>query len=268
MNDLSATANFLKVKTFVASTLLDVSQLTYLNFNTSTPGKYLNECNSAYDLWKKIWLYTFSELGIEKKLTSEDFLNRQVCGLFKDGVAIGFLLHQNLNLQLSSALDNNYFQSYSELLKNYQKIKTDQVFIVSSMTIDPEWRKIKTNYSISELLLSFSVLEFNFTDADRILGYFRNNRSINEVFYRHAGHFLCRDMAHNVEVDFGEIYRDESHLSEMRDHAVISLKLWENFYNQTKQEITHGTKKYFTSRKNEYPRQQFSFSKMEQQRFL
>jgi hypothetical protein len=240
---------------------LDISKLSYLNFDTSEPGAYFEHCNSAYELWKKVWIETYHELGVQKKVTSEDFLNRRLCGLFLNEKAIGFLLHHNLNLNLTSALDSNYFQSYNDYLIGYQKTKNDFAFIVSFMTINSDWRKSRTNYSISELLLSFAVLEFNFTPTHRILGYFRNNRSINDVFYRHAGHFLCRDMAHNIEVDFGEIYKNESHLSELKDHAVLSLKLWKIFYNNNKETID-GPKNNFTSRKNESPRRDFSYARM------
>ncbi len=244
--------------------IMDVTNLEYLNFNTSNPGQYFTECNSAYELWKKIWLFTYSELGIQKKLTSEDFLNRQICGLFNNGNAIGFLLHHQLDLKLSSALDSNYFDSYPDQLKQYQITKNDSVFIVSFMTINPDWRKSVTNFSISELLLSFAVLEFNFTKSKRILGYFRNNRSINDVFYRHAGKFLCKDIAHNIEVDFGEIYQHESHLSEFKDHALISLKLWQNFKNKQKKESTHGITQYLAKRTAHTISPKFSFPRLEQ----
>jgi hypothetical protein len=246
----------------------DVSQLQYLNFNTSNPGMYFSECQDAYRLWKETWLFTYAELGVNKKLTSEDFLNRHVCGLFKDRRAIGFLLHHELNLSLNSALDSNYFQSYPQSLIQYQKVKSDHAFIVSFMSIDNNWRKSKTNFSISELLLSFAVLEFNFTECRRILGYFRNNRSINDIFYRHGGHFLCRDIAHNIEVDFGEIHKSKSQLSQHKDHAILSFRLWNAFYNKHKQEIEHGFKNNSEPRKNEYARREFSFSKVGQQGIL
>lgn len=252
----------------INSKLLDVTTLEYLNFSTSCPGQYLNECNHAYELWKQQWTDTFAELGVKKTLTSEDFLNRQICGLFKDGKAIGFLLHHELNLNLSSALDSNYFQSYPSSLKDYQKTKNDNVFIVSYMTTNPDWRKSKTNYSISELLLSFAVIEFSFTKSNRILGYFRNNRSINNVFYRHSGRYLCTEIAHNIEVDFGEIYQTEASLSEYKDHAVVSLKLWENFYNKKQMEKNNGTQKHIGKSEAKFSRRKLSRPELERQEFL
>jgi hypothetical protein len=238
------------------SPTLDVTQLKYLHFNTSTPGQYINHCNSAYELWKTQWVKTFEELGVDKKLTSDDFLNRQLCGLFKNEEAIGFILYQNVDFNLNASYDTLYFHNYTSDLVRYQKIKKDQAFIISYMTLNPQWRKTATNFSISELLISFVVLEFNFSNAKRIIGYFRNNRSTNQIFYRHAGHFLSRKSAYNVDVDFAEIEIEKSHLSTQKDHAILSLKLWDIFQNtqqtQNKKETTHGTQISHQQQKHEF----------------
>jgi hypothetical protein len=240
-------------------TLEDVSSLDYLCFETSRPNEYTAECNSAYLLWEKQWRQTFDDLGVEKKLLSDDFQNRILCGLFRNGTAIGFILYQNVNLKLFSACDSLYFSNYSESLKKYQQSTQDQVFIISYMTLNPDWRKTNTNYSISELLISFVVLEFNFSNADRIIGYFRNNRSTNQIFYRHAGKFLSQETAYNVQVDFAEIHKDDSQISDLKDHAVISLKLWQNFHNNQKQkENINGTKNSYRTQRDERPRRNFS----------
>ncbi len=250
----------------------DVTRLHYINFNTNNPGIYLNHCNNTYKLWKSQWQNTFSELGVEKKLFSDDFLNRQVCGVFSNEEPIGFILYNILDLKLSSAVDSFYFHNYTEDLVNYQILKKDKALVISYMTLNPKWRKQNTNYSISELLISFVVLELNFSDAQRVIGYFRNNRSTNEIFYRHAGKFLQKQSAYNVDVDFAEIHLGESHLSTQKDHAVLACKMWTSFKNEKTinpyKENTYGFKNSDQQRKNELISQFFSKPRLEQQEFL
>ncbi len=93
------------------------------------------------------------------------------------------ILYQNVDLKLNASYETLYFHNYTPDLVNHQKIKRDQVFIISYMTLNPQWRKTNTNFSISELLISFVVLEFNFSNAQRIIGYFRNNRSTNQILF-------------------------------------------------------------------------------------
>ncbi len=252
----------------LAEDFLDVTSLSYLHFNTSNPGQFLNHCNSAYVLWKHQWVQTFCDLGVDKKLSSDDFLNRQLCGLFRGHQAIGFILYQHVNLKLNATLDSPYFNNYSDDLKTHQNTCNDQVFIISYMTIDGCWRKTNTNYSISELLISFVVVEFNFSEANRIIGYFRNNRSTNQIFYRHAGTFLSQKSAYNVEVDFAEIHKEKAHLSTKKDHAIVSLKLWEKFNNQKTKETTYGTEIRPQPRKNEQISPKPKKPRLEQQRYL
>jgi hypothetical protein len=253
-------------------TTLDITKLQYLHFNTSNPLQYTDHCNSAYELWKHQWTNTFSELGVDKKLTSDDFLNRKLCGLFDKDRAVGFILYQNVDLKLNANYETLYFHNYTPDLVNHQKIKRDQVFIISYMTLNPQWRKTNTNFSISELLISFVVLEFNFSNAQRIIGYFRNNRSTNQIFYRHAGRFLSQKSAYNVDVDFAEIEIDKSHLSTQKDHAILSLKLWEIFHNNHRtrntKETTHGTEISRRQQEYEFFSQKFTRNGLEQQSYL
>ena len=123
-----------------------------------------------------------------------------------------------------------------------------------------------------DIKFSFVVLEFNFSNAQRIIGYFRNNRSTNQIFYRHAGRFLSQKSAYNVDVDFAEIEIEKSHLSTQKDHAILSLKLWEIFNTQNKykntKETTHGTEISRRQQEYEFFSQKFTRNGLEQQSYL
>lgn len=210
----------------------DVTKLKYISFNTSHPGVYHRHCQSAYALWKHQWVDTFKDLDKSKTLLSDDFIERELCGLFDGEKAIGFMLCKFMDLRLNSTIDTLYFKNYPENLISRNKVLKDRLMVMSYMTLDPAWRKSTTNYSISELLIGFMILRLNNSNADRAVGYFRNNRSTNEIFYRHSGHFLMRDHAYNVDVDYAETDSNSSTLSSYSDHALLNLKLWTEFYNQ------------------------------------
>jgi hypothetical protein len=210
----------------------DVTKLKYLSFNTSAPGLFQPQCQSAYLLWKQQWQSTFKELGTEKSLTSDDFIDRELCGLFDDEKVIGFILYKFMDLRLLSSLDSLYFKNYPDALLARNKNLNDPIMIMSYMTLDPTWRKSNTNFSISELLIGFIILHQNTSHSQRVIGYFRNNRSTNEIFYRHSGQFLMRHTAYNVDVDYAETDTKKSTLSSRSNHALLTFKLWTEFYNQ------------------------------------
>ena len=208
----------------------DVTQLKYFCFNTSNPGRYLNHCQSAYKLWRQQWIQTFGDLDSSKQLTSDDFIDRELCGLFQGEQAIGFMLCKFMDLRRYPTIDLLYFKNYPQSLIDRNLEKQDPIMIMSYMTLDPTWRKSNTNYSVSELLIGFMILRLNNSEAHRAVGYFRNNRSTNEIFYRHSGHFLLRHYAYNVDVDYAEADPQTSTLSSYSSHALLNLKLWNEFY--------------------------------------
>lgn len=211
---------------------LDVTKLNFLNFNTTNPGLYQAQCESAYSLWKNQWIETFGELDQSRKLTSDDFIDHELCGLFDGEKAIGFMLCKFMDLGRMATFDLLYFKNYPKALIERNKTLKDPIMIMSFMTLEPAWRKSFTNFSISELLIGFMILRLNASTAKRAVGYFRNNRATNEIFYRHEGEFILQDRAYNVDVDYAEARPDVATLSSFSSHALLTLKLWNAFYNQ------------------------------------
>ncbi|MFZ3231023.1 MAG: hypothetical protein WA160_12515 [Pseudobdellovibrio sp.] len=245
----------------MAHSLKDVFKLSYVTFNTSNPGIYSEHCHSAYQLWKKQWTITFKELGTEKLLTSDDFIDRELCGLFDGHKAIGIVLFKFMDLKYKSTLDTAYFKNYptSLLERNYDL--NDTIMVMSYMTIDPLWRKLYTNFSVSELLFGFLILNLNCSKSARAICYLRNNRSTNEIFYRHSGTFLESTTAYNVAVDFAEADSSTSTLSTFQCHALLNLKLWNNFYQQRK---NYESKRSITSEQSKSVSRDFSEPALEQ----
>ena len=245
----------------------DVTNLEFLNFNTMDPGPYSQHCENSYLLWKNQWNSTFAELNSDKILYSDEFINREIGGLFKGTQPIAILLYQFVDFKKLYSTDLNYFSNYEkELISRHSKF-SDTILIASYFTSEPDWRKQNTNFSISELIVGFVALRLSFSDANRMLVCLRNNRRINEIFYRHGGELISRDMAFNVEVDFSEMYSEKAQLSAWKDHAVLTSQLWLNFLKKHRGEKNELTRS-LTSQRNEQSGKSISETRMEQQTIL
>jgi hypothetical protein len=228
--------------------LKSILGLNFRLFNTSSPGPHLSLCESSFHFWQNSWEKTFAELNCPQSLWSDDFLHKELGGLFINDQPIGFLLYQFLDLKRPTYQSLSYFKNYPKDLKQKVCADQDQVMAISYMTVNSDWRKTKTDYSISELLISFAVLRFLQSPAQRLIGYFRNNRGTQNIFYRHGGHPLLQSlMAYNVEVDFAQIIRSSAHLSELPFYDQLALYFWNQDNNHF---INKGTSYDDQSRTN------------------
>ncbi|MFV8250268.1 hypothetical protein [Bdellovibrio bacteriovorus] len=202
-----------------------VYSLEFRLLNTSDPAQK-DLVEACYRLWRPVWSDTFAELSVQRDLYSEDFLDRELGGLFFNGQPVGFLLWRFFDLSRESHRGHSYFKNYSPELKELVRA-LGQTMIISYMTIDPAWRKSETDIPVSELLISFSVKRFLESRAENLLGYFRNNRKTNEMFYRHGGIPLQKSTsAYNVDVDFAYITKASAHESTLPAAAAAATELW------------------------------------------
>lgn len=221
-----------------------VAELDYYHFSTSNPGSFslLNE--ACFDLWEAIWTDTFRELGVSgKQVLSDDFLSKELGGLFLDGKPVGFMLFHFCNVKKRSHQKMSYFNNYPEGL--YQRIIAvgELSMVITYMTLAPEWRKASTDLPISELLMGFAVLRFLDSAAARLIGYFRNDRGTNDIFYRHGGLKLAEgERAYNVDVDFAQITRASAQLSSVTACAHMTLSKWFQFKNKNGEFTNENTR--------------------------
>lgn len=195
----------------------------------------VSQRDGAYKLWRRNWVQTFDELGVQRKLTSDDFLHRELGGLFLGEQPIGFMLYHFINLEDEVWRETSYFNNYPDEIKLLHTDRPERVMVISYMTLESEWRKSETDLPISELLTSFAVMRFLSSDAKRLIGYFRNSRKTNEMFYRHGGMPLVRaSRAYNVDVDFAEILKRNATLSSLPGCAEAALELWDKHHHATR----------------------------------
>lgn len=235
----------------------DISCLEFAYFNTTNPENYEDHCYNAYNLWKTQWTNTFKELNTRTVLYSDDFKNREVCGLFDASVPVGFYVLQFENFNVNFTQDLKYFSNHEGDLLNYHQNKNDKVLITTYLTSNPNWRKKFTNYSMTEVLTSLVMLRLIFSENDRIIGCYRNSHKVNELFYRHGGQFLKNDNAYNADVDFAEVTKDKAHLSPQKDHAILAVKLWKQFLNKQRGEKNEYTRsiepRFYANARNRLP---------------
>jgi len=208
-----------------------IAKLDFYHFNTSNPedNSVLNE--ACFELWEKVWINTFIELNVQhKQVDSDDYLSKELGGLFLGGKPIGFLMYHFCDMKKRTHQKMSYFHNYPrDLYQNVIAVE-DQVMVITYMTLDPEWRKSLTDLPISELLIGFAVLRFMESQSKRLLGYFRNNRGTNDIFYRHGGLPLLKgEQAYNVEVDFAQITRSSAQLSTLPGCADMTFLKWNEF---------------------------------------
>ena len=195
--------------------------------------------NSSYLLWKSIWIDTWQELGIDKKVTSDDFLDRECIGLFDGNNAVALMLHREFDLDQRADLDHSYFNAFPEsLLKNIINEKVHKkVSIATYFTVDKEWRRSKvgdastnkTNLPISEVLFGLSVRTFLVTKTTALLGYSRNDRRVNLIRYRHGGQPLLKNHPiHNTTVDFTITTKATAKDSDIPGVSECVQHLWEH----------------------------------------
>ena len=205
-------------------------ELTVINTRNPSSEDELQKCESAYQLWKKAWQGTFRELNVGKSLFSDDFLDRELGGLFLGNEAVGFLLYNWFEINRSYHCEHSYFENYpSELMEELLISGYKKIMVISYMTLKDDWRKPFTDLPISELLTSFAVKRFVESEAQVLVGYFRNDRKTNEMFYRHGGIPLIKDIKrYNVAVDFASITKAAATSSTFPGVADIANRLWEN----------------------------------------
>jgi hypothetical protein len=211
-----------------------VGELDFHHFSTSRPGPYKQLNESCFHLWENVWTDTFRELNVQKlRLNSDSFLNKELGGLFLKDRPIGFLLYHFCDLSIASQQRMSYFDNYPGNFLKQVFALNENIMIITYMTLDPSWRKSMTDLPVSELLMGFSVLRFMETESKRLLGYFRNNRSTQNIFYRHGGIPLLKAQeAYNVEVDFAQITRESALLSEIKNCSEMTIRKWNEYkYN-------------------------------------
>ena len=199
--------------------------------------KNVSVCEDSFGLWRDQWSQTFVELGLESELPSNDFLDRQVSGLFEGDRPVGLLLYGWYDLRRGSHLKHAYFKGFPQMVLDEVRAQDhSHVMTISYLTLAAGWRRHVTDVPLSDVLIACSVKMFQQSHASALLGYYRNDRKVNEMVYRHGGRPILADaVAYGVKVDYAVITKDEAHESTVTGVRDAAATLWNRW--QTPQDV-------------------------------
>jgi hypothetical protein len=183
----------------------------------------------VYKFWKGIWNSTYLELEGQGIKQSDEFLRQdEICVAVSNKEVIGTLSFQWFDLSLNCHLEHSYFQIYpSSVLNKMKDLKVNKIMTIAQMAVAPAWRKSNYGTFVSELLMGAACKRMNQWPVDGAIAYTRNNRKVNDLFYRHGARCLLdRQKQHNVDVDFVIILKNEARPSDVPGLSEEIDKIW------------------------------------------
>ncbi len=175
--------------------------------------EYLKKYNQLYNFWKFNTLEALkSEQNFEKILSfsSDDYVaQKALCGLFYKSEPIGFCGFDWKNILADSFWDTKYIKDYpQDIIEDSIKIH-QKIMSVFFMTVDPNWRKNKIGFGVSEILTGLSSHHLIHSDAAVMIFFTRNNRKTNRLSMSHGGVKIKDNLnSYNTEADIVATYRD------------------------------------------------------------
>lgn len=211
-------------------TKIDLKKFNYYLLDTRNPNTYEESLvELSYLFWRSSWENTFKSLSVSSKVQSDDFLDRELSTIFYDGLPIALFFHNVFDVSRRSILDHSYFKNYPiEVIKEIKEKGFKRSFILSYMTIHPDFRSSKLGFSVPDLLFSLSIKRFLELNLNQIIGYIRTDKSFFESFYRVGANKLFSSSAYNVPVDFCYLTRESAKISHLDFISELTEYFWRN----------------------------------------
>jgi hypothetical protein len=185
-------------------------------------------CEDSFSLWHREWLKTFEDLHVQRALYADDFLDKEIGGLFYGNRPVGLLFYSWFNINRPSHLKHSYFKDYPPgVIDSIVRRGHENVMVITYMTLDPKWRRQFTDVPVSEMLIGLAAKRFLQSDSTALIGYFRNNKKTNEMFYRHGGiRVLKNAKTYNVDVDYAILTKESACESQFPGVSQAVGTLW------------------------------------------
>lgn len=215
------------------SNLININNLKFVVLPGSDPDpQYLNYYNSAFECWSKVWADAYAELGVKKDFFSDDFTRQtEIDCIFYGEQCVALLFLRWADFRTTAIKKDSYFKLWSEkefeLLTKYGP----EVLIISNTTVAKEWRGRRSEISMKDLVLYFTIQRFLTSDSQAMTAVTRNTRGIDDLIQRFGAVMFKKDVPNfneNDLVNLGAFYRKD--MTEGTDPAVKNLgrKLWDN----------------------------------------
>ena len=206
--------------------LRSVFDLSFYEFNNNSPlsTTYLHE--KLFKFWKTSWEKSYTELGVEEKmhLFGDDFLSKRILSFFHKDNPIGCIFLEHYNLDSYAHRSTRYLQNFpTEAIEALKEKGFSNVYAISNLTIDHEWRKRNTDLSVSQILTSIGTWLACQERGDAIISCVRNDRSVNKLFQNHNSKTIVTDRRFNCKVDFIYIDLKEAYIFPTEDIMKASM---------------------------------------------
>jgi hypothetical protein len=224
-----------------------LSELDFYVLNTKDPGSHEIELvERAFAFWRRSWEETFRTLKViddDHRLYADDFLDREAMALFAGDEPVALFFGHLVSLR-ESQRNHSYFKNYPpRIFESLKQLGFSRAFVLSYMTVLPDYRKSLTDVPMYELLFSLGVKRFRTVPHECLLGYIRKDLSFHKTFDRHGGIHLAQNHVYNVDVEYFYMTKASARLSPLPHVAETTNILWEKMLFRDRTVANRGLKK-------------------------
>lgn len=213
-------------------------QCDLLKFSILNPKLDWPLLEDTYSLWYDVWQFTLiKELKSRSKVSSDAFMNSQeIATLWLEHQVVAMIFLNWYDLKYKAVQDLDYFSHYpSQSLRSIISNGYTRVMTSTYLTVNPEYRR-STNFGapLADIMIGLAIKQFLASGADGALAVTRNDRKVNEIFFRFGGIKIGETSSqHNVPVDL--VLVPKSFSRESQDQKVRSIidRLWLLWTNST-----------------------------------
>lgn len=185
-----------------------------------------DQYNMIYRYWTGFWDKVMSDLETPERIDPYEFLRSDfVTAITSGSEIVAVHLYSALNLEQACIASHPYFKGEQEerflLALRARDIRT--VLTLEYLTVNPEWRKSKTGFSLAPVVVGLGYKIQNMLQIDSSLGRCRKDSGVDRLMTDVGGEAIFENVTmYNTLVDFCHVHRDH-----MRPHpdALVQARI-------------------------------------------
>lgn len=210
---------------------LDLFQMVILPGRDPDPA-FFRHYQEAYKCWYNVWSDAYRELGVDKKLFSDDFTRQtEICTVFYQMECVGMLFLSWFDMASPASSQDSYFKVWTESDLTKLTREGQNILVCSNTTIGKTWRKSNCPISMKDLIVYLTCYQrFKNSAADGLTGVTRRARGVHELTYRYGAIPLRENVAHFDETDRVDVvafYKDTIKEGPYEDVVKLGRRMWE-----------------------------------------
>lgn len=189
---------------------------------------YSKQTERAFKSWHQVWSAAFEEVGIEKKLFSDEFTRQDdVMALFEGDKCLASLFFRNVDLSQDLHRMDSYFAEWPELAVQRLMRDSQHICVGSQTTVIPEARGRYKQISMKRLLLALLVQYcIHNDDSSAVTAAMRNAKGMQKVGCEAGATLLQADVpVHGEPTDLMAFYKKDL-LNFKHQYHELASRLW------------------------------------------